>query len=129
MRSVAVDNFLLDKPDEIRLVMEVLRDIIFSAVKNVREEVKWRCPFYSKDGFLCYLNYETKTKKVVLSFVEGYALEDKYGALNRDTMNVRKLYIESIDTINERMIRYYLKQASKFNKTKHKNFANIKVKK
>jgi hypothetical protein len=124
-RSAAVDNFLFDKPDDIRLVMEILRDIVFTAVKDVEEQMKWRCPFYSKNGFLCYLNFEKKSKKVVLSFVEGFALEDKYGALSNDTLNVRKLYINSPEAINERMIRYYLKQAVAINKTKTKNFMNI----
>jgi hypothetical protein len=124
-RSPAVDNFLFDKPDDIRLLMEILRDIIFAAVKDVEEQMKWSCPFYSKNGFLCYLNFEKKSKKVVLSFVEGFALEDKYGLLNTDTSNVRKLYIDSPETINERVIRYYLKQALAINKTKTKNFMNI----
>jgi hypothetical protein len=126
MKSAAVDNFLFEKPENIRLTLEILRDIIFAAVKGVKEEFKWKCPFYSKDGFLCYLNVEKKTKKVVISFVEGHAFEDKYGVLNKDTTNVRKLYIDSAEMINERMVRYYLKQAIQFNKTKPKNFTNIK---
>ncbi len=108
MRSPAVDNFLFDQPEEIRVPMEVLRDIIFAQVKGVEEQLKWNVPFYSKNGFLCYLNYDRKLKKVVLAFVEGFLLEDKYHALTGDTRNIKKLMIDATKDIPLIRIRYYL---------------------
>lgn len=127
-RSPAVDNYLFDRNEEVRLTIEVLREIIFSAVKGVEEEFKWNCPFYSKNGFLCYINFEQKTKKVVLAFVEGFCFKDKYNVLSSGTKNIRKLYVPNIAMIDEKMIRYFLKQAVDFNKVKPKNFSNIKNK-
>jgi hypothetical protein len=129
MRSPAVDNFLFDQPEVVREVMEALRDIVFVHVPSVQEQLKWNCPFYSKDGMLCYINYDRQLKCVVLVFVEGFLLQDKYGVLLSGTKNVRKLAIESVERINEMQIRYYLKQALKINKTKTKNFLAIQKRK
>ena len=125
MRSPAVDNFLFDKPEHIRMTFEVLRDIIFDTVKDVEETVKWNYPFYSKNGLLCYLAFNKKEKKVALGFIEGCSMEDKYGVLNHDTMNIKKLFIENVDTIDIKMIQYFLKQGVKINQTKTKNFVGI----
>ncbi len=125
MRSPAVDNFLFDKPEHIRITFEVLRDIIFDTVKGVEECVKWNYPFYSKNGFLCYLSYNKKEKKVAIGFIEGCAMEDKYGVLNHDTRNIKKLFIDNVDSIDIRMIQYFLKQGVKINQTKTKNFVAI----
>lgn len=53
MRSPAVDNYLFDKPEAIKLTLEVLREIIFETVSDVEEQIKWGIPFYSKNGLLC----------------------------------------------------------------------------
>jgi hypothetical protein len=128
MRSPSVDNFLFDMPEDRRLAIEVLREIIFTQVKGVQEQMKWGCPFYSKDGMLCYINYDRKLKKVVLALVEGFMIEDKYGLLTGDTQNIKKLIISSAEAINEKQVAYYLKQGVLINKTKIKNFMSIKKK-
>ena len=125
MRSPAVDNFLFDKPEHIRIIFEVLRDIIFDTVKDVEESVKWNYPFYSKNGLLCYLSFNKKEKKVALGFIEGCAMEDKYRVLNHDTMNIKKLFIDNVEAIDIKMIQYFLKQGVKINQTKTKNFVGI----
>ncbi len=125
MRSAAVDNFLFDKPEHIRITFEVLRDIIFDTVKDVEESVKWSYPFYSKNGLLCYLAFNKKEKKVALGFIEGCAMEDKYHVLNHDTMNIKKLFIDDVDAIDIKMIQYFLKQGMAINQTKTKNFVAL----
>jgi hypothetical protein len=87
----------------------------------VDKQLKWNCPFYSKDGMLCYLNYDRSLRCVVLAFVEGFLLEDKYKALVAGTKNIRKLPVATVDSIDEKQIAYYLKQALKINKGKDKN--------
>jgi hypothetical protein len=128
MRSPAVDNFLFDMPEDRRLTIEVLREVIFAYVKGVQEQMKWGCPFYSKDGMLCYINFDRKLKKVVLALVEGFMMEDKYGLLTGDTQNIKKLIVHSAEAINEKQIAYYLKQGVQINKTKTKNFMSIQKK-
>jgi len=125
MHSPAVDNYLFDISVDIRMTFEALRDIIFDTVKDVEECMKWNYPFYSKNGFLCYLSYNKKEKKVAVGFIEGCMMEDKYGVLNQDTRNIKKLFINNIDDIDIKMIRYFLKQGVKINQTKAKNFVII----
>ncbi|HMQ00332.1 MAG TPA: DUF1801 domain-containing protein [Cyclobacteriaceae bacterium] len=126
MRSAAVDNFLYDMKEPYRSVMGALREIIFEKVKGVEEQLKWNCPFYSYKGLLCYINFDKKARKVALCFVEGFILEDNYGLLTRETKNIAKLFVDENKNLNVREINYYLKQAIKINKTKSKNFLNIR---
>jgi hypothetical protein len=128
MRSPAVDNYLFDKPEAIKLTLEVLREIIFETVPDVEEQMKWGSPFYSKNGFLCYLNFEKKTKKVVLGLIEGSSIIDKYKLFSHDTQHIKKIYFTSVDAISVNKVKYYLAQGVKINRTKEKNFINIRKK-
>lgn len=129
MRSAAVDNLLFDIPTPRKLVMEALRDIIFSTVKDVEESVKWNVPMYSHKGLLCYLNYDRKHKSVVLAMIEGFMIEDKYKLFLPDTSNVKKIPIAIDQDIPIRKIQYYLREGIRINQTKSKNFMSIKKKK
>lgn len=128
MRSPAVDNFLFDQPEPRRVLMEALRDFIFATVSGVEESLKWNCPFYSKNGFLCYINYDRKYKRVVLAMVEGFLITDKYHLFVHDTSNVKKILLHETEDIPVRKLQYYLKEGVNVNKTKAKNFAGIKPK-
>lgn len=125
MRSPAVDNFLFDQPEPRRQAMEALREIIFSAVPGVEESFKWRAPFYSKNGLLCYINYDRKYGKIALGLVEGFLIDDKYGLFVHDTTNVKKLLFEEDKEFPLRKIQYYLREAVRINLTKKKNFVGI----
>lgn len=124
--SPAVDNFIFGKPEGAKLTLEVLRDLIFDLVKGVEESVKWNSPFYSKDGLLCYINYEKKTKKVVLGLIEGSSIKDKYKLFSNDTAHIKKIYFDSAEKIPVAKVRYYLREAMAINKVKSKNFMTIR---
>ncbi|MFM8739420.1 MAG: DUF1801 domain-containing protein [Cytophagales bacterium] len=128
MHSPAVDNYLFDKPEPVKLTLEVLREIIFEMVSDVEEQIKWGIPFYSKNGLLCYLNFEKKTQKVVLGLVEGNSITDKYNLFSHDTQQIKKIYFTSVDALPVNKVKYYLAQAVKINRTKEKNFINIRKK-
>ncbi|MCU0383849.1 MAG: DUF1801 domain-containing protein [Cyclobacteriaceae bacterium] len=128
MRSPAVDNYLFDLPENTRLTIEILRDIIFDVIPEAHESIKWRIPFYEFQGLLCYLNYEKKSKQVCIGFVEGVLLKDEKGVLSKDTQNVRKLYVPDIEKLNLKMLKSFLRQAIEINKKKQKNFVTIKKK-
>jgi hypothetical protein len=126
MRSPAVDRYIYEFDDDSRIVMEVLRELIFHNVPDVEESIKWHIPCYSWKGLLCYINKEKKSKKVVLGFIEGVCLKDNYGILNTDTSQIRKLLFKTLDDLNEDIIADFLKQATEINRTKKKNFLKIK---
>lgn len=127
-RSAAVDNFLFDQPEGRRQLMEALRELIFSIQPDVEESIKWNSPFYSYNGLLCYVNFDKKAKCVALGFVEGFLIEDRYGAFSRDTSQIKKIFFDESEDIDVRMVTYYLRQALKINKTKKKNFLGISKK-
>jgi hypothetical protein len=127
MRSAAVDNFLFNVPAHHKLVMEALRDIIFATVKDVVEAVKWNVPMYSSDnGFLCYINYDRKSKCVVLAMVEGFMMDDKYRLFLPGTSNIKKIPLAFDEDLPIRKLQYYLREGMRINKTKTKNFMSIK---
>lgn len=128
MYSAAVDNFIFDKPEEVKLTLEVLRDLIFETVEGAEESLKWNAPFYSKDGLLCYINYEKKTKKVILGLVEGASINDKYKLFSDDAAHIKKIYFEAAEKIPVAKVKYYLRQAMAINKAKSKNFMSIRKK-
>ncbi len=128
MHSPAVDNYLFDQPEPVKLTLQVLREIIFETVADVEEQMKWGCPFYSKNGLLCYLNFEKKTKQVVLGLVEGSSITDKYKLFSRDTKHIKKIYFTAVDAILVKKVKYYLGQAVEINESKKKNFINIRTK-
>lgn len=123
--SSAVDKYIFAQRDDVKLTLEVLRDIIFETVKAVEESIKWNCPFYCKDGLLCYINYEKKTKKVILGFVEGASITDKYKLFSDDTAHIKKVYFEAAEKIPVAKVKYYLREAMAINKVKSKNFMSI----
>ena len=122
MRSPAVDRYIYEFDEETRLVMDVLRELIFHHVPEVEESIKWHIPCYSWKGLLCYINKEKKSKKVVLGFIEGVCLKDNYGILNTDTSQIRKLLFKTLNDIDQEIIRDFLTQAIEINKTKKRNF-------
>ncbi len=121
-RIPSVDRHIFDQAPNHALIFEVLRDYIERKIPEVVETYKYKCPFYEYNGMLCYINFERKSKTVVLSFVEGFLLEDKYQLLSSDTSQVKKLYYPTLKSINTQKLDYYMDQALKINKTKTKNF-------
>jgi hypothetical protein len=122
IRTPAVDRYIFELPEKHRVLAECLRDYIDHSVPDVVECFKFKTPFYEHNGMLCYINFEKKSKCMVLSFIEGCRLEDKYNLLSKDTTQVKKLYFKSISEIKPRVLDYYMKQALIINKHKEKNF-------
>jgi hypothetical protein len=122
LRNPSVDRYIFELSEHDAVIMDILRSYIERLVPMVEESFKFKCPFYVYKGLLCYLNFEKKSKTVVLSFVEGCMLEDKYELLSRDTSQVRKLYFKSARDIKLGVIKYYLQQAVKVNESKKRNF-------
>ncbi len=125
MRSAAVDDFLFHRPEAQRHVMNALREIIFASVKGVEESVKWNVPMYSHNGFLCYINFDRKFRKVTLAMVEGFLIADKYALFQHDTSNVKKILFDPDKDLPLRKIQYYLREGVRINQTKTKNFMSI----
>jgi hypothetical protein len=119
-KSPSADRYVQSLATGDALIIEVLRDFVLNSNESIREEFKFNCPFYTYHGLLCYLNFEKKTKSVIMGFVSGFNFKDKYKLLSNDTKQVRKLYFRNIDDLNEDVLNYYLMQAIRINETKKK---------
>lgn len=129
MRSSMVDHYIFKFKEDKRLIFEILRDFIHHKIPDVEESFKWKCPFYSYKGLLCYLNWDNKAKKVALGFVEGCLMEDSYGVFSTDTKQVKKIFFSSVDELDERILDEYFVQAIEINERKKSNFMLNKNKK
>jgi hypothetical protein len=128
VHSAAVDNYILDQPEDVRLTLEIVREIILETVLDAKEQIKWGIPFYTQNGLLCYLHYEQKTKRVILGLVEGSSIYDKYKLFGTDTQHVKKIYFERNGKIPVAKLKYYLREAIKINQTKERNFITLRKK-
>lgn len=115
MRSPAVDNYIFGFDEPERISMEILREIIFETIPQIEESIKFNCPFYSYKGLLCYIYWNKTYKKVALGFVKGFRLEDKHSVLNSDTSQIKKLFFDDPESIDIKVIQYFLKQAVQIN--------------
>lgn len=115
-RNSSADRYIYDLSEENIIIMEILRDEILNAHLEIEEVFKYNCPFYEFKGWFCYLSFEKKTKCVVLGFVDGFRMIDKYNLLSNDTKQIRKLYFSSLEKINKKQLKYYLDQAIEIRK-------------
>ena len=125
--SPAVDRYIYDYPTELRLIMEVLREIVISTVpEETKEEYKFLCPFYSFKGLLCYFNVPKHKLYVEFGLCRGYLIEDIYGVFNNDTKQIRKIRINSVDEIHEEMLKEFIQKAVQVNRNRclNKSFKN-----
>jgi hypothetical protein len=70
----AVDVWFEKLPDEWRPAANMLRDMLLEASPQMKEEWKYKLPFYSHRRWMCYLSLQKQG--LVLGFVEGVRLVD-----------------------------------------------------
>ncbi len=72
-----MDGWFESLPDEWRDVASVLRDMLIQASPQVKEEWKYKLPFYSHRRWMCYLSLQRNA--LILGFVQGVHLNDPDG--------------------------------------------------
>lgn len=89
-----VEAYILDLQLEEQKFVFLLREKLMNAAPGVEEAFKWKVPFYSYYGALCFIN---RTKKgVEIGFVHGNEIEETFGLLeDRGTKQVRHLPISN----------------------------------
>lgn len=119
-KNPSVDRYIFNLEPNQALIADILREILLSKYKELQEVYKYNCPFYEYNGPICYINFEKKSKKLIIGFYYGNKLKDKYNALSNDTKQIRKLYFNSIDDIDEEKLDYYIAQSINMNSIKKK---------
>lgn len=86
--------------------------LIVLAVPNVRKAVKWNPPFYGIAGQCWFLSYHCFTKYVKVTFFKGALLHPVPPGESKHP-EVRHLDIHEGDTLDEMVVKSWVRQASK----------------
>jgi hypothetical protein len=118
--SRAVDEHLSRLPEKIQQLVEILRRIILSSSEQVQEQIKYKIPFYSYKGHLCYIN--PSDEKVVLGFSRGADLPDEFRMLIGTGKSIRHVVFNASQKIDEDKVRNLIYEALIVNEIKNERF-------
>lgn len=117
--SVSVDDYIKGLGPEIQPIVARLHALILESSPRVKDELKFDIPFYTYQGWLCYINPSRKALEVTLGFCQGANLFDPEGHLQgKDKKQVRHLIFNSVEQVDESTIMELLFQALAFNEGK-----------
>ncbi len=81
-------------------LLYLLDDLITSSAHGVISEIKWKIPFYSYRGPLCYIN--AKDSRIEIGFLKGYLLKSHLDYLvHAKTKLVRHIHISSMEDFKQ----------------------------
>ncbi|WP_077618472.1 DUF1801 domain-containing protein [Bacillus sinesaloumensis] len=111
----AVDQYILDLPEEIQSITNALRDIILNTSQNLVEEYKWSMPNYNYNGLVCYL--QSSKKHVNLGFHRGVELQenDNNSLLQGSGKGMRHIRIKKMGDIQPELFESLIKKAIELN--------------
>ena len=93
-------------------------DFAYLSSPKMIEELKWKIPFYSYCGMLCFLNMPKKGDYAIVGFYHGAKLSNTQEKLMAtDRKMIRHLLIESVEQANGRIFREILQEAILINET------------
>jgi len=106
-----VDIFFDSLNEPLATLARELRGIIFAAVPEVSESIKWGMPVYEKDGLICAIR--PGNKYVALQFyASGTSLRDPQGLLEGTGKKMRHVKIWAKNDIRKRLFTSWLRQAA-----------------
>lgn len=111
----AILTFINRHSQEQSRIMHQLRQLVLDAAPSVEESIKWKIPFYSYQGLLCYIN--PQSDGVCLGFCKGAQLSNEEGLLQGKGKEVRLLHIATTSPVPEAQIRRLLQEALLLNET------------
>ena len=116
--------FIDRQQQEQRQLLHQLRQIILESAPHIEERIKWKIPFYSYQGLLCYLNLQAKGNGVVLGFCRGAMLSNEQRLLQGNGKEVRLVIFNDQDSLPKEEIRQLLQEAMLLNETmqRRKNY-------
>lgn len=112
--SMTGDDFVRRKVSpEYRRTVAMIRRLMREAAPGAKEVMAYGTLGWKKKGIIAVIN---PTKKyVTVAFLHGAKFEDKYGMLE-GIGKVQKLVKIKYTDVNTNALRYYIKQAVKFDK-------------
>jgi len=93
--AARIEDWFEGLPDTWRPVAEAIRSIVMEASPHIREEWKYRTPFYSHHRWMCYLSLQKKG--LVLGFVQGGVMTDAEGLLAHTEHRLIRHFLPAMD--------------------------------
>jgi hypothetical protein len=111
----AVDQYIIDLPENIQDIAVALREIILDSFPELIEEFKWSMPNYSYKGLVCYL--QTSKNHVNLGFHKGNELleKDPNQFLQGTGKTMRHIRITKIEDIQPEAYKSLIQEAVALN--------------
>lgn len=109
--NAPVRDYIAAMPGWKRDVGRRLDDLVVATVPGVRKAVRWNTPFYGLEGGGWFLAFHCITKYVKVTFFRGTSLRP-VPPVGSKQEGVRYWHIHEDDTIDERLVTGWIRQAS-----------------
>lgn len=117
----AVEDLILELPDEERILVQSLRNLIWDEIPGIREKLSWGAPFFYRHGTICF-TWPTSipnsgagysSPSVLLGFAKGYLMSNADGYLEKgDRKQVYMRLFTDIQQIDYDRVRLLLHEAA-----------------
>jgi uncharacterized protein YdhG (YjbR/CyaY superfamily) len=112
---MTVDEFVESKVlPEFRPVVAEVRGLIKESAPKAEEVMSYGLPMYKQKLTFAWIS-PSKTG-VTVSFMRGVGFDDRYGLLRGTAKHARFVRMKNVGQVNRPALRYYVKQALKFDK-------------
>ena len=112
---MTVDEFVKSNVlPEFQPVVAAIRSLMKEAAPDAREMMSYGLPMYIQRLTVAWIS-PSKTG-ITFSFMRGVSFQDKYGLLRGSAKHARYVKMKTVGEVNEPALKYYVKQALKFDK-------------
>ncbi len=118
IRFSSVGDFLDYIPEEERIIVEELRNLVFECIPDIKEKLSYNVPFYSRKKRICFIWPSSipwgkvKENGVQIGFTNGHLIHDYAGILEKsDRKHLHSCTFFSVDEIDFEVLRDYLFEA------------------
>ena len=112
---MTVDEFVNSNVlPEFQPVVAAIRSLMKEAVPDAREMMSYGLPMYIQRLTLAWIS--PNKQGITFGFMRGAAFDDKYGLLRGSAKHARHVKMKNLDQVNKPALKYYVKQALKFDK-------------
>lgn len=77
-KRLTPDEYYADLPEPQKSIALEIRALVMGTEPDIEEDIKFGVPFYSREGWACYVNV-TKKDGVTLGFMNGTVMSDTFG--------------------------------------------------
>ncbi|MCU0424834.1 MAG: DUF1801 domain-containing protein [Candidatus Kapabacteria bacterium] len=123
-KRLTPDEFYADLAEPQKSIALEARALVLATEPDIVEDIKYGVPFYSREGWMCYVNV-TKKNGVTLGFMSGTVMSDTFDLFakkEQDLKLVRFIELPSVTFIREKRdeITNYVIEALVINDSKTK---------